>query len=329
MFKLDLLLKKKHSTIKTNWGLYIVLVLLIIVASQLNPRFLSSRNIFNVLRQASALGMLTLGSSFVILTGNGGVDLSIASTASMAACFTAGIMMGQPENLITAMLVALAIGILIGLINGLFVTKIGTEPFISTLGMMIVVQGVNMIYTQGAPLGSVTAGFRMIGRGFVGPIPIPVIIFVGSFLIASLILKRTIYGRYLYALGGNEEATRLSGINTDLLKISVYVIAAVTAVIGGWIMLARVGTGEPHLATGAELEAIAATIIGGITFVGGVGTVLGAFAGVMILSIMNNLLNLMNVDPFIQLLIRGLIILGAISFQRFRSRDFLALLKRD
>jgi ribose/xylose/arabinose/galactoside ABC-type transport system permease subunit len=299
-------------------NIYTAAILLIIVASILSPSFLSSTNIFNVLRQASALGIISVGMTYVILSGNGGVDLSVGAMVSLTTCLAAGIMMGQTSNIVPALIVVILAGTAVGLFNGLLITRFATDPFITTLGTMTVVQGIAMYYTKGSPFGGVPAEFRFIAEGYVGFVPVPVIIFLFIFLIGLWVMRKTIFGRYIYAIGGNQEVARLSGIKVNKYKIAVYVISSLLATIAGLILVARVSLGDPRLGYGYELDAIAAVIIGGTSFAGGIGGMGGTIIGVLIIAIMNNLLNLMDVSPFLHGVVKGLIILAAIIMQRKR-----------
>jgi ribose transport system permease protein len=300
------------------FNIYTAIVVLIVVASFLSPTFLSSTNIFNVLRQASALGIISVGMTYVILSGNGGVDLSVGSVVSLTTCLAAGIMMGQTSGVIPAILVVLVVGALIGLFNGLLITRFNTDPFITTLGTMTVVQGIAMYYTKGSPFGSTPSEFRYIAEGYVGFVPVPVIIFLVIFGIGFWVMRKTVFGRYIYAIGGNQEVARLSGIKVNKSKVYVYLISSLLATIAGLILVARVSLGDPRLGYGYELDAIAAVIIGGTSFAGGIGGMGGTIVGVMIIAIMNNLLNLMDVSPFLHGVVKGLIILAAIIMQRKR-----------
>jgi ribose transport system permease protein len=301
---------------KLLFNIYTAFLVLVIIASVLSEHFLTRVNIFNVLRQASSLGILSIGMTFVILSGNGGVDLSVGTLMSLVTCLAAGIMWDNPEMILIAVLAVAAVGAIVGLFNGVMITKFKTDPFITTLGTMTVVQGLAMFYTKGAPFGEVPDEFRVIAEGYFGVVPIPVIIFLVVFAISLFILKKTVFGRYVYAIGGNQEASRLSGIKYNKIKVAVYVISSMMAVLAGLIMVARVSLGDPRLGYGFELNAIAATIIGGTSFAGGVGGMSGTIVGVMIIAVMDNLLNLLNVSPFLHEVVQGMIVLAAIIMQR-------------
>lgn len=305
-----------RTRFKFIFNIYTAFVVLVLISTLLSEHFLTRINIFNVLRQASALGILSVGMTFVILSGNGGVDLSVGTLMSLTTCLAAGVMMGNPDMILQSLVVVVAAGAMVGLFNGIMITKFKTDPFITTLGTMTVVQGLAMFYTKGAPFGSVPNEFRVIAQGYFGVVPIPVIIFLAVFVVSILVLRKTVFGRYVYAIGGNQEASRLSGIKHNRIKIAVYVISAMMAVLAGLIMAARVSVGDPRLGYGFELNAIAATIIGGTSFAGGVGGMGGTIIGVMIIAIMDNLLNLLNVSPFLHEVVQGLIVIGAIIMQR-------------
>ena len=305
-----------RARFKIIFNIYTAFVVLVLISTLLSEHFLTRINIFNVLRQASALGILSVGMTFVILSGNGGVDLSVGTLMSLTTVLTAGIMMGNPDMILQSLIIVVAAGAMVGLFNGIMITKFKTDPFITTLGTMTVVQGLAMFYTKGAPFGSVTNEFRVIAQGYFGVVPIPVLIFLTVFVVSLLVLRKTVFGRYVYAVGGNQEASRLSGIKHNRIKIAVYVISSMMAVLAGLIMVARVSVGDPRLGYGFELNAIAATIIGGTSFAGGVGGMSGTIVGVMIIAIMDNLLNLLNVSPFLHEVVQGLIVIGAIIMQR-------------
>ncbi|HSV31632.1 MAG TPA: ABC transporter permease [Atribacteraceae bacterium] len=308
-----------YRLVRPNLGLFIALLLLIIIGVILSPAFYNPRNIFNVLRQVTALGVISVGMTFVIISGNGGVDLSAGATLSLASCLAAGLMNGQRELIVPVVLLVLGVGMGIGLANGLLITKFRTDPFITTLGMMTTILGLAFFYTRGAPFGLVAREFRVLSEGFVGPLPVPVILFVLVFAVCGFILRKTTFGRHLYAIGGNQEAARLSGIRVNAYKTTVYVIAGLTAAFAGLMQVSRTTVGDPRLGVGVELDAIAAVIIGGTSFAGGVGGASGTIAGVLIIAIIGNLMNLLDVSAFLQDMVQGLIILGAVIMQRKKT----------
>lgn len=303
---------------KKNIGVYLGLLLLVVVSAILSPVFLTSENIFNTLRQASAIGIVSLGATLVIL--NGGIDLSVGSILTLAACMTTGLMAGKNGVTIPVIIAVLLVGVLFGFINGITITKRKVEPFIITLGLSTVIQGIVLLVTKGSPVGQIAPNLKFLGNGYLWVIPVPVILFAVIFAIASVVLHRTVFGRYIYSVGGNAEAARLSGIKVDRNKIYVYMISGLSAAIAGIVLASRVSVGDPYMGRGYELDAIAAVVIGGTSMAGGVGGLTGTIAGVLIITVMNNMLNLLNISPFIQQIIKGLIIIAAVIFQKKASK---------
>jgi len=303
---------------KGNMGVYLGLIILIIISAILSPVFLTPTNIFNTLRQASAIGIVSIGATLVIL--NGGIDLSVGQILSLAACMTTGMMAGKNGMTIQALIAVMIMGLLFGFFNGIIITKRRVEPFIITLGISTVIQGIVLLYTKGAPVGQISPDLTFLGKGYLWVIPVPVIVFAVIFAVASVILHRTVFGRYIYSIGGNAEASRLSGIKVDRNKIYVYMLSGLFAAIAGIVLAARVSVGDPYIGRGFELDSIAAAVIGGTSMAGGVGGLGGTVAGVLIITIMNNMLNLLNVSPFVQQIVKGVIILAAVVFQKRASK---------
>ncbi len=312
------LLKNSRALLKQNLGVYMALLGIIIISAILSPVFLTTTNIFNVLRQASAVGIISIGATLVIL--NGGIDLSVGSLLSLTACVTTGLMAGKDGMTLVTILVVLLIGILFGFINGIITTKRKVEPFIITLAISTVLQGIVLVYTKGSPVGQIAPNLKFLGNGYLWVIPVPVILFAAVFVIAAIMLRRTVFGRYIYSVGGNPEASRLSGIKVDRNKIYVYMLSGVSAAIAGILLASRVSVGDPYMGRGLELDAIASAVIGGTSMAGGVGGLGGTVAGVLIITIMNNMLNLLNVSPFVQQIVKGLIIILAVVLQKKPSK---------
>jgi len=289
------------------------LLILCIVISFITPRFLSVPNIKNILTQVSVNAVIAVGMSFVILTG--GIDLSVGSILAISGAVAASIVKST-GNLFLAIIVALAIGSIVGLINGILVSKGRIQAFIVTLSTMIIFRGVTYVYTNGTPISGLGQSFSSIGNMMVLGIPIPVVFMVIVFGIAFYVLSQTRYGRYIYALGGNEDSARLSGINTDKIKTLVYVICGAAAALSGIIVTSRIGSASPNAGVGFELDAIAAVVLGGTTLVGGEGSVVGTIIGALIIGVLNNGLNLMNVSPFYQSIIKGIVILLAVMSEK-------------
>lgn len=300
------------ANVKANISKYkslIGLVLLCIVITIVTPNFLSVSNITNVFTQVSVNAIIAIGMTFVILTG--GIDLSVGSTLAISGAVGASIVKST-GNVFLAIIVAAVIGIAVGLINGLLVSKGKLQAFIVTLATMTIFRGATLVFTDGTPISKLPEAFVKIGNGKLGFMPIPVIITIIIAIIAVYALSQTRFGRYLYALGGNEDASRLSGINTDKIKTLVYVVSGFASAIAGVIITSRIGSASPNAGTGFELDAIAVVVIGGTSLAGGEGTITGTLIGALIIGVLNNGLNLMNVSPFYQSIVKGLVILIAV-----------------
>ena len=287
--------------------LVLVIVVVCVVASILNPRFLSGRNISNVMQQISVLGILTMCMALLMISGN--LDISIGSMAGLVGMlFTRMVLSGRSQGL--AVIVVLALSTALGLINGLIISKSKTTPLIITLGMMYVYYGIALIISEGRP-HSLAGQFEFLGRAKIGPIPFTIIVYLAIFLFAYLLRRYTTYGRRINAIGGNREAAFLSGINVDLHVISLYAMSGLIVGLGGLVLASRLGMVRADSGTGYELQALAATIIGGITFEGGRGSLVGAFLGVLLLGIMYNAMNLVGVSSYMQTIFLGAVIVVA------------------
>lgn len=308
------------------YGTYGVLVLVLLGGAISNPLFLTGPNLLNVARQSVALGIVAIGQTFVILTG--GIDLGVGSVMTLANTLSSSLMVGKLEfaqpgaqpayatpvdsMMVPAILVVLAVGLGIGLVNGAIITKFRVAPFIVTLGMMSVVQGVIFLYAP-TSIGMATKQFRWVADGKAGPIPVAFIGFLGLAIIAAIVLRRTALGRHIYAVGGNEEVARLSGVKTNLVKLGVYAICGLSAAAAGLFLTSRMGSGNPLAGTNFELDSIAVVVIGGTSLFGGRGGIGGTIAGVFIIAILANILNLSNIDPFYQQVFKGAIIIAAVA----------------
>lgn len=285
------------------------LVILCAIITFVSPSFMTLSNITNVFTQVSTNAIIAVGMTFVILTG--GIDLSVGSTVAISGALAASIIKST-NNIFLAVLAASAVGIAIGLINGLLISKGKLQAFIATLATMTIFRGVTLVFTDGTPISKLSEEFVNIGNGKIGFIPVPVVITVIVSVVAIYVLSQTRFGRYLYALGGNEDSARLSGINTTKIKTLVYVISGFASSIAGVIIASRIGSASPNAGTGFELDAIAAVVIGGTSLAGGEGRITGTLIGALIIGVLNNGLNLMNVSPFYQSIVKGLVILIAV-----------------
>ncbi|MBE0451234.1 MAG: ribose ABC transporter permease [Clostridia bacterium] len=293
------------------------LVIFSIVVSLINDRFMTGSNILNILRQTSINSIIAAGMTFVIITG--GIDLSVGATLALSGAVVA-MLISLGYSPIVAIVAALAVGGGIGFFNGIVIAKGKLQPFIVTLATMTVFRGITLVFTDGKPI---SAGYEKnaeflsnIGNGYFIGIPIPIIIMILVFIIGFYVLTQTTLGRYVYSLGGNEEATKLSGVNTDRIKIMVYTISGVLAALAGIIITARLSSAQPTAGSGYELDAIAAVVLGGTSLAGGVGSILGTVTGALIIGVLNNALNLMNVSSYYQLLAKGIVILIAVLLDR-------------
>ncbi|HSR33761.1 MAG TPA: ABC transporter permease [Anaerolineae bacterium] len=294
--------------------IYGILLVIFILSSIASPTFRTPRNVFNVLRQAVALGLVSVGQTYAILSG--GIDLSVGATISLVAVYTSGIMRGETGLMVPVILLGLGVAIVIGLVNGLVITRLRVPPFITTLGVASIIQGFVLLYAK-APIGKIAKEFRFFAEGYVGPIPFPVVFFALVAVVAWVILRLTVLGRYIYATGGSEEIARLSGIRTKMVITFTYVFCAFTAALSALFLTSRMGIGDPQVGglnfDRYDLDSIAAVLIGGTRLGGGRGGVAGTVAGVLIVAILNNILNLLDVQTFWQWIIKGLIILAAVA----------------
>ena len=298
--------RSKLLNSQTNY-LVLVIIAVSIVASILNSRFLSARNIFNITQQISVLGILTMCMALLMISGH--LDISIGNMAGLVGMiFTRMVLAGYNQGL--AVITVLALSTILGLINGIIITKSKTTPLIITLGMMYVYYGIALIISEGRP-HSLGGRFEILGRAKIGPIPLTIIIFLLIFTFAYLLRKYTTYGRRINAIGGNKEAAFLSGINVDLHVTILYAMSGLIVGLGGLVLASRLGMVRADSGTGYELQALAATIIGGITFEGGKGSLVGALLGVLLLGIMYNAMNIVGVSSYMQTIFLGAVIVAA------------------
>jgi len=305
------------SGILQRMGPLVGLFLIVFILSMINSDFLTVSNIFNVLRQVSINALIAYGMTFVILTG--GIDLSVGSIIALSSAFAAG-MMASGTNSWLAIGIGVLAGTLMGTVNGIVIAKGKVAPFIATLATMTIFRGFTLVYTEAKPITGLPEAFGIIGRGYLLDIPMPVIWMLVAFGVLYVILKFTSFGRHVYALGGNEEATRLSGINTNRVKILVYSISGLMASLSGIILTSRLNSAQPTAGTSYELDAIAAVVLGGTSLSGGKGWIVGTLIGAMIIGILDNGLNLLNVSSFYQQVVKGGVILLAVLLDRSKGK---------
>ncbi|UOF90416.1 ribose ABC transporter permease [Fodinisporobacter ferrooxydans] len=297
-----------------NYGIIFAFIFLFVILSILSNSFLTFENIINVLRQISINAILAIGATFVILTA--GIDLSVGSIVALAGIVTATFAQSGHSNLIISIVMGLAVGLFVGFINGFVTAKWKVAPFITTLGMMAVARGATFVYTGGQPVANLSQSFLQIGGGDIAKIPLPVIITVVVSIIFMVLLYKTKFGRYVYAIGGNENAAKISGIKVDKVKIWVYSISGLLAGLAGIILTSRVSSGLPQAGDGYELDAIAAVVIGGTSLMGGKGRLWGSLIGALLIGVLNNGLDLLNVSSYWQQIVKGCIIVAAVMIER-------------
>ncbi len=302
------------STFYEKYGVLIIFILEILICFIISDKFLTPTNILNILRQIAMTGILAIGMTFVIITG--GIDLSVGAIIAMTTVFTAAAVSAKLP-LPMAVLIGLASGLSIGILNGVGVAFGKMPPFIMTLGTTSIASGIAFLYSNGLPI-MIKGDFLKIGNGMVGIVPYVVIYFVVLLLLGHVVLRHTIFGRYVYSIGSNKEATRLSGINVKTNTMMVYVISGLMAGVSGIIYCSQLGIGTPIAGDGYELTAISAVIVGGASVMGGKGTMWGTFLGAAIIGALNNIMNLTGVNPFLQTLLSGVIIIVAVLARKNR-----------
>lgn len=289
------------------------LLVLMLLVSLVSPSFLSIDNLLNILRQTSINGIIAMGMTFVILTA--GIDLSVGSVLAFSGAVCAS-MIAADVSLPLALLATLGVGAIFGAANGAIISFFGVQPFIATLVGMTMVRGATLVYCNGRPISTgdfdVAESFYNLGAGYVLGIPNPVIIAFVVFIICWYVLNHTRTGRYVYALGGNEQVARLSGVNVNRIKMAVYMISGVLSALAGIILTARLESAQPTAGLAYELDAIAAVVLGGTSLMGGRGRIFGTIVGALIIGVLNNALNLMDVSSYYQMLAKGAVILLAV-----------------
>lgn len=310
------LLKKSQSLI--------ALFVLCLVIGIMSDKFMTTTNLWNVLRQISVNVCISVGMTLVVLMA--GIDLSVGSVLAFSSAVCAGLLkngIAIPSldlfigfTVLGGVLVALLIGLMMGLFNGWVITKFSLPPFVATLAMLTIARGATMLYTKGIPISNLGANFEFIGSGWLLGIPVPVWISILVVLVVVFITKKTTIGRYIYAIGGNEKAAFLSGININTIKLAVYGIAGMMAAVGGILVTSRLNSAQPNAGASYELDSIAAVVIGGTSLSGGVGTVTGTVIGAAIIGVLNNGLVLLDVSPFWQQVVKGGVILLAVIIDR-------------
>lgn len=307
----------------------IALLIMIVILSILSDRFMTVENSWNVMRQISVNVCISMGMTLVILTG--GIDLSVGSVLALSGAVAAGLLKNGIEipglnlfigfTFLGAVIAAIGVGSCLGAINGIAVTMFRVPPFVATLAMLTMARGFTMLWTGGFPITGLGDTFRYIGTGWLFGAPMPVWITAAIVVAMAVMTKKTRIGRHIYAVGGNETAARLSGLNVRKVKLIVYTLAGALAAAGGLIVTSRLDSAQPNAGMGFELDSIAAVVIGGTSLSGGRGSVIGTVQGALIIGVLNNGLVLLNVSPFWQQVIKGLVILTAVVIDKLHERD--------
>jgi len=332
----DLAQSERIKLLLSKYAIVIAFFALVTIMAIARPaHFLSMRNMLNILRQTAVIGVVTVGMTFVLISG--GIDLSVGSVSAVAGIVaaylaapggpamartgytrvegvTAALAEAATFPLIAPVLAAVLVGAAFGLINGIFVAKGGIAPFIVTMGMMTIARGIALISSGGGQLPYLTDGFKAIGRGNLLGIPYLGIILVMVTILASFVLKRTLFGRHVYAVGGNETAAHTSGVRVDWVKISVYIISGMCAGFAGMLLASRTAVGSPQAGVGYELDAIAGCVIGGVSLAGGVGNVWGSLLGVLFIAVMGNGMDMIGLTSYYQSIAKGAIIILAVLY---------------
>jgi ribose transport system permease protein len=292
-----------------NYGIVVVLGIMLVVAGMVYPGFFTAQNVLNILSQNAPIGIIAVGMTFVMLAG--GFDLSVGAIVGMGATLFASLALHMP--LPVSVFIALVAGVIVGSGNGVVINRLKVNPFIATLGTASVITGLMLIYSNTQPYVDSRAAFQILGTGKIGSIPIPVILLALVFAVSGIILSWTKYGRWIYAIGGNAEASHLSGIRVELIRSSTYALSGVLAAFAGVMMASRLGVGQANMGATMTLDAIAIVVVGGNSMSGGEGAMWRTLVGLLVLAILTNIFYSVDVDPNWQLVAKGLIITAAVA----------------
>lgn len=311
---------------KKNWiyyykkyGIYIFLTAVFIFFAVAAPNFLSAKNVINILRQISMFGIVVMGVTLVMI--GGGMDLSVGGQMAVVGMILGYLMVNLKVNIVLAIIAAVIVGCIFGILNGVIAIKLNMAPIIVTLSMMLVLQGVAFLITGGYPITGMPEQFVLIGQGYIGIIPVPVIIFTIFIIFGWVLMNKTYLGRHIYALGGNKEAARLAGINVDRLTVLIYAFTGFAASIAAIIMVGRTNASQPGAGSSYPFDCMTAACLGGISISGGEGKISGVVVGVVILGILDNGLVLMGVNSNFQSVVKGLILLLAVAIDCYQGKE--------
>jgi ribose transport system permease protein len=296
----------RNTNVPPGAIIWLAVVVLLLIARVTSPNFWESTHLLNVARQASALGILAIGQTFVLISG--GLDLSNGAVITLVNVVAATMLRGSDERLAETLVTVTLIGTAVGLANGLIITKLRVPPLVVTLGMYSIVRGTAHVYTDGAPKGDISESLMFVGSGFVGNIPTAIFFWIGFTIVGIVILRRTTYGRQLFAVGGNDKASHLSGVHADRVRVIAYIMSSLTAVVAGLILSGYVGTGSLGIGDGRELDSLAAAVIGGTSLSGGSGTIIGTAGGAFFLALLFSYLRFIGLPYSNQLIVQGAIL---------------------
>lgn len=305
---------RKIWLIARKYATLFILVIFLIAMAFLSDRFFTFKNLTNVGRQISLNAILALGMTLVIISG--GIDLSVGGVCALGCCVCAKILNSTGSSLL-AIAVVLLIGLAVGAFNGFVVSKTGIAPFIVTLSTVSIIRGITLVMTNASPMPISNAAFKFIGQGTLLGIPFPIYITLILAIITAFVMNKTVFGRYVYAIGGNERSAVVAGIQVKKVKISVYMVSGFLAAFTAIIYTSRLSSGVPSLGAGFEMDAITAAVIGGASLAGGQGHIWGTMIGAVIIGILNNALNLLNINSYFQDIVKGVVVLLAVLFDFF------------
>ncbi|MED3624478.1 ribose ABC transporter permease RbsC [Neobacillus thermocopriae] len=305
-------------TISQKLGPLLGLLILFVIVSVLNPSFLEPLNILNLLRQVAINALIAFGMTFVILTG--GIDLSVGAILALSSSLMAGMIVSGVDPIL-AILIGCVLGALMGVVNGLLITKGKMAPFIATLATMTILRGLTLVYTEGNPITGLGDHylFQLFGRGYFLGIPVPAVTMILTFVVLYILLHKTPFGRKTYAIGGNEKAALISGIKVPNVKVMIYALSGLLSALAGAILTSRLNSAQPTAGTSYELDAIAAVVLGGTSLSGGKGRIFGTLIGALIIGTLNNGLNLLGVSSFYQMVVKGIVIIIAVLLDRKKA----------
>ena len=306
--------KRKFWLIARKYATLMILAIFLIAMAFLTDRFYTFNNLMNVGRQISMNAIIAIGMTLVIITG--GIDLSVGGVCALSCCMCARVL-NNTQNIFLAIIVALAIGVAVGLFNGFIISKTGIAPFIVTLSTVSIVNGLTLVITNSSPMPISNDAFKQIGQGALLNVPVPIYIMAMVAVIAAFVMSKTKFGRYIYAIGGNERSAIVAGIRVNMVKLIVYVASGFLAAFTAVIYTARLSSGVPSLGDGFEMDAITAAVIGGASLSGGQGSIPGTLIGAVVIGILNNALNLLNINSYYQDIVTGVVVLLAVLFDFF------------